>query len=634
MPRISTLLNTLLYLAAVIGYLPLAPYLQLLPKIALPLAIIYAAFADRRGTELRGRVALLVSIAGFIFYFIQFSRHNLVDPAVNMLAIFLAIRIAGEKSPRNYLQTLTLALFCLAASTLFDLSPGFVLYLVLLILAFTVSMVLLTFASRAADFNPNPKELRSIITIALLHPLVATPLVLFLFFILPRTQLPLWSGLSRAGADKIGISETIKAGEKSSISGSSAVVFRAEMPRQPANKLYWRAIALNTVKDDEWLRQIPPPEKNSIEEGTEQAVTIFLEPGRLPYLPTLNIPDKIAGYRASPEGDRVFPARGLPRGKRSYQVLARTDSRLVTSGTITKDFYSAIPEHTPLRLKTVVAAAVAGRKGDQARLAALEKLFAGMNLSYAATDLPIGADAMENFLFDGRKGHCELFAISFATALRLAELPTRLVGGYYGGDYNEIAGYYVITEERAHVWVEVWVGGKGWLSRDPSRFAVNYDDSFSGKHPGYGLQLKLFLDSLSYYWNMFVINYDFESQLSAASKAGEKIKGLNEVKFERGKFLHGICLLLLIAGGVFILSKKHLSSEERLLKGFKKIVLSEFDVDIQPTTGLHEAVRSIDNRAVHEFVNRYSEVLYRDRKLTKEERRILKKLLREIKMNL
>ena len=83
-----------------------------------------------------------------------------------------------------------------------------------------------------------------------------------------------------------------------------------------------------------------------------------------------------------------------------------------------------------------------------------------MGLSYAATGLPTGADAVEKFLFDGKKGHCELFAVSFASALRLAGLPARLVGGYYGGDYNDMAGYYVITEERAHVWVEVWIRGK------------------------------------------------------------------------------------------------------------------------------------------------------------------------------
>ena len=248
MLRIRTILNILLYFAALLGYLPLAPWLQPFPRIALPAAVLFAAIADRRGSALKDRAALLVSIACFLYFFFQFNRHNVVDPAANMLAIFLAIRIAGEKSHRNFLQTLTLSLFCLAASTLFDLSPLFVIYLVLLLLTFTTSMVLLTFESRAPGFSPDRSELRSILSVALLQPLVAAPLVVFLFFILPRTQLPLWHGLTRAGAEKSGISETVKAGDKSSINSGSAVVFRAEMTKQPPADLYWRVIVLNTIK--------------------------------------------------------------------------------------------------------------------------------------------------------------------------------------------------------------------------------------------------------------------------------------------------------------------------------------------------------------------------------------------------
>src|SRR6185369_11827490 len=111
MLRIKTILQILLYFSALLGYLPLAPWLQPFPRVAIPAAIIFAAIADRRGSVLKDRAALLVSIACFLFYFFQFSRHNVVEPAANMLAIFLAIRVAGEKSPRNFLQTLTLSMF-------------------------------------------------------------------------------------------------------------------------------------------------------------------------------------------------------------------------------------------------------------------------------------------------------------------------------------------------------------------------------------------------------------------------------------------------------------------------------------------------------------------------------------------
>lgn len=621
----------LLYSAALIGYLPLAPYLHLFPRLALPAAVIYAAIADRHGRELKGKASLIVSLAGFIFYFLQFSRHNLVEPAANMLAVFLAIRVAGEKSPRNYMQTLALALFCLAASTLFDLSPGFVLYLVLLLLAFTVSMVLLTFDSNAVNFAPDKKELRSIVSVALLHPLVATPLVLLLFFILPRTQLPLWSGLSRAGIDKSGVSETIKAGEKSSIGNGTSVVFRAEMPQQHLNTLYWRAIVLNTVKGDEWLRQTPPTEKAAAIAGEEIAVTIFLEPGRLHYLPTLTIPVKIPEYRGAPQDDQIYPARGLGRGKRSYQVLASRGAPLATKEGFNKKFYAATPENTPPRLKRLIAAAVTNRKTDQDKVASIENLFAGLGLAYSPTGLPTGADALEKFLFRSKKGHCELFAVSFATALRLAGLPARLVGGYYGGDYNEMAGYYIISEERAHVWVEVWLSGKGWVMIDPSRFAVNYTESFSPKRSTYQLQLRLFLDSLAYHWNRLVINYDFESQLSAVSRAGAELQGFKTVKLEGRTIVKVIAGLLLLVGSFLFLTMKRLSPEERLLKHFKRIVLQKYGIDIPASSGLNEAVKSLDNQKIQEFVDRYCEALYRDRALKRDERAALEQLLKKIR---
>ena len=633
MLQLKNILNLLLYFAATLGYLPLAPYLQLLPRIAVPAAIIFAAMADRRGSELKGRAALLVSLACFSFYLLQFSRHNLVEPAANLLAMFLAIRIAGEKSSRNFLQTLTLALFCLAASTLFDLSPRFIIYLFLLLLTFTTSMVLLTFKSRAVNYTPDKKELRSIITIALLQPLVAAPLVLSFFFILPRTPLPLWHGLSRAGSDRSGSSETVKAGEKSSINSGSGVVFRAEMPKQAPKSLYWRVIVLNTIKGESWSRQAPPAEKSLVTGGEELLQAIFLEPGKLPFLPTLNIPEKISGYRGSAHDDRIFPSAGLSGGRRSYQVVSRLGAELATTAKIDRDFYTLPPENAPQRLKNLVSSAVAGGRKDQQKLAALEAAFASLNLSYAASGLPTGSDAVEKFLFASKKGHCELFAISFATALRLANLPARLVGGYYGGDYNELAGYYVITDESAHLWVEVWMEGSGWQSVDPSRLAINFAEGFSSKRSGYELRLRLFFDSLSYYWNRMVITYDIESQFSAVSRAGSELKGLKAIKIPTRKIVLTVACLLLLFGVITLLTWKRQTPEMRLLRllrHFKRVILVKYGIDIPASSGLHEAVKAVDNPAVKQFVDIYTGALYRDRRLANKERILLAELLKGI----
>lgn len=632
MLRLSTLLELLLYGAALLGYLPLAPWLQRIPAMAVPVAIIFAFFGGRRGLVLKERPALLLSAAGFLYYALQFSRQNVAVPAANLLAILLAIRLAGDKSPRNFLQSITLALFCLAASTLFDLSPRFILYLLLLLLIFTASLVLLTFRSNAPEFKPSLQELRAIISVALLQPLLAMPLIVFLFFILPRTQFPLWQNISLAGSDRAGISDTVQPGDKSAVAGGKATLFRAEMPQLATDELYWRVTVLNAVKGGSWVRRQPPAEgKGKPHSGRELSQTIFLEPGRIEFLPALNIPKSIGGARSGPTTDRLFPAAGLSMRRRSYTVSSQSMADALPAGSVDQGFYTILPENIPPRLLALSKGIAAEEESGEQRLLRLQDAFIGLKLSYAASNLPTGADALEKFLYGVKKGHCELFATSFATALRAAGVPARLVGGYYGGEYNELASYYAVAEERAHLWVEAWLDGKGWVTVDPSRFAANFAETRQVKSASLAQRLRLLADTLNHYWNRAVITYDLESQFAAASKVGAGLRSLKAGDLPlRGAAIGGSCLLLL-AVGLHLATKKRASAEERLLKAFRKALHRRYGLDIPVSSGLHEAVQGIKDDAVHEFVALYTGAIYRDRRLTEDERQRLLALLEEIK---
>ena len=59
------------------------------------------------------------------------------------------------------------------------------------------------------------------------------------------------------------------------------------------------------------------------------------------------------------------------------------------------------------------------------------------------------------FLFERRRGHCELFATSAALLLRRYGVPTRYVTGIVCRRYNP-AGYYYATNFDLHAWVEAW----------------------------------------------------------------------------------------------------------------------------------------------------------------------------------
>lgn len=72
-----------------------------------------------------------------------------------------------------------------------------------------------------------------------------------------------------------------------------------------------------------------------------------------------------------------------------------------------------------------------------------------------------------DFLMKHKEGHCELFASSMALLARSRGIPTRVVSGYRGGDFNKVGGYTIIRERNAHAWVEAWVDGK-WVTFDPT----------------------------------------------------------------------------------------------------------------------------------------------------------------------
>jgi hypothetical protein len=78
------------------------------------------------------------------------------------------------------------------------------------------------------------------------------------------------------------------------------------------------------------------------------------------------------------------------------------------------------------------------------------------------------ANPVEEFLFDLKKGHCELFASSMVVMLRSLKIPSRLVTGFRAHRYNPITGYYEVRGTDAHAWVESYIEDYGWVTFEPT----------------------------------------------------------------------------------------------------------------------------------------------------------------------
>src|SRR5206468_365886 len=87
---------------------------------------------------------------------------------------------------------------------------------------------------------------------------------------------------------------------------------------------------------------------------------------------------------------------------------------------------------------------------------------------YTLSPGPYNSPELDEFLFERRAGFCEHYAAAFASLMRLANVPSRVIIGYQGGEFNEIGQYLIVRQSDAHAWCEVWLKGRGWLRVDPT----------------------------------------------------------------------------------------------------------------------------------------------------------------------
>ena len=635
MVAIRSLAAILTYVIGLCGMMPLFPWLTTFPRVILVVGLVSGLMQDIRGRwQLKPWMLNVVIAPVFFYYALQFSRANPIQPVVSVLAVMLAVRLSGEKTVRHSMQIYALSMFCLASSSLFDLSPVFLVYLGLLLFMVATALVLLTFLSQDFSMMVSIPDLKRILLYGLLMPILAVPLLLFFFPIMPRTQLPLWNFLNQPATRTSGYSDTVEPGSQSSITASHTLTFRAEMSRLSLDQLYWRGTVFNRTDGIKWTRSGQVPAEQP--EITGQMVTqiIYPEPTASRTLIALDRPSALVLQRVKRSPDGVFELMGTSGKRLSYSAESLPSGLIAQRNPINRQFYLQLPDRLPSRLKDLALQIVLSGKEERARVAFLENYFRSGGYRYSMVGLATGDRAIEQFVFDNKQGNCEFFASSFALLLRAAGVPCRLVGGFLGGEYNQLGGYYLVSDDKAHVWVEAYIKGSGWVRIDPSSFATNAGDVW--KAPGsrsLKLRITLVLDLLNYSWNRSVIAYDFEHQMNIARHVGSRLQRVDPSKVLRSSvpYLAGV---LLLAGLLFAVRRSSLfrSREQRILQNFLRTMEREFTISaVKSGAGLFEIASVTENRHVYDFVEIYAGAVYHDRRLTNDEYLRLQQILRVMK---
>ena len=302
--------------------------------------------------------------------------------------------------------------------------------------------------------------------------------MLIAFVLFPRVSGPLW-GLPRdAYAGLTGLSDQMSPGSLNSLIQSGEIAFRVQfsdgMPEK--SRLYWRGPVLNEYDGKTWRERPPhtarigkPPviEHNESSGWTYHYVTT-LEAHNQRWLLALDLPLKL------PENSALTSTLDV-RSREPVISRARFAFTSAVDFTVNRQETGAqlqlsrrLPSGFNPRTRELAAEWQTQYKKPEAIADAALRYFRTESFFYTLRPPLLGENAVDDFLFNTRRGFCEHYASAFVVLMRAAGVPARVVTGYQGGEINPVDGYLTVRQSDAHAWAEIWVADKGWLRVDPT----------------------------------------------------------------------------------------------------------------------------------------------------------------------
>lgn len=450
---------------------------------------------------------MAVILLGFIL--VQFDGNVLGrDPGTAFTAGLLAIKFYELRRPRDVALIIFSCFFVVMSALLY--SQVLELFVYCLIMMWILTALLLRV--HTGDL-PQDNLLRMLGQSGLIF-LQALPLAGVLFFFLPRVQGPLGLPFSEG---TLGLSDSVAPGSIARLADNDTpalyVLFPAGSNVPLANTMYWRALVLWNYEHGVWVageegNLAAPPGQMLARSGNELGPgeiqqTIVVLAHNQKWLFALDQPVSLP-LNSSESGGPNW-ARGTAwhtvelnanPGPPRLDHMARYD--VISSEKRPEENLSAMKEKAiainndpkdPID-PAVVALADDLHKGlgdDQELdyISAVIHYFRHNGFVYSMTPGDQGTDWLTNFLFKSKIGFCEHYASAFAVLMRLEHVPTRVVVGYLGADYNPYTYWYTVSQSNAHAWDEVFIYDKAdpketrgrWERIDPTALITAVEET-------------------------------------------------------------------------------------------------------------------------------------------------------------
>ena len=353
------------------------------------------------------------------------------------------------------------------------------------------------------------------------------PFIIIFYLLFPRAEVNF--RLFDPSAGSLGIPDSINLGSFREFSNSEEPVFTLINKNYKKDELYFRVKIFDYMEKDKSWRPTSNiymynTFKNHIKinkgQNTEETYEVILEPYKGRWIPSLSNSKLITNDNTimyNPFNQNFTSRNPIDRKKKlefsKYKPSQELYFRLL-------DYYTLLPDSISNDLINWVEKNKRN-KTDKEYLNTILQTFANGSYYYNLSPENLSENSYADFFFKNKEGYCEYFAGTFVLLARLANIPSRIVSGYLGGDLNDIGNFYIFKQKDTHAWAEVWFENEGWVRVDPTRFipAENVrntlNDLFnSNKKSDNFISLKM-LKYIGYYinyadfvWTQHLLSYD------------------------------------------------------------------------------------------------------------------------------
>ena len=532
------------------------------------------------GSKIKTTIVFLVLVA----IIVQYGRDIFsTDAIVGVLIVGIALKLLEMKKKRDVLLVIYLCYFSVLAEFIYSQSIPVALYMSVCVVVITSALMSIT---QTEEFQ-RPMRTLKLSTQVLLQSI---PLMALLFLLFPRIG-PLWSVPFQSTSGVTGLSDQMSPGDIGDLTRSGEVAFTVQFTASiPAYRdLYWRGITLDQFDGREWSRQngrgsyrgfqglqdlgpnrqqFNPWFQEIQHAGNPVSYNVIMEPTQQNWIYTLMVPeivDERLWMRREFQVGTVRPiSQRFSYEAESYlehKVDLTISSRMRENTTILPDVGNPQSHAFAQQLRAQVGS-------DREYVNAVLDYIRNEEFYYTLSPSLLGENPIDDFLFNTHEGFCEHYSSAFTFLMRSVGIPSRVVLGYQGGEFNKYNETLIVRQYDAHAWTEVWLEGEGWVHFDPtfavapgriefgSQSTLQEDEGFLDDEVFSLLNLRsssslvndliLRMEKIDYAWNRFVLNYDAGQQFALFSRLFERVSKVKIIYSLLGMFFLAIGVVAFI----------------------------------------------------------------------------------------